>query len=84
MFNVPVPKEFPFDLDMLQALYVCDNIDRLYALSSYTEAMFEFLEEDLARVDVESNDGNTYSMRYSAGLEFEIYEVVEDKETEAE
>ena len=84
MFNVPVPKEFPFDLDMLQALYVCDNIDRLYALSSYTEAMFEFLEEDLARVDVESNDGNTYSMRYSAGLEFEIYEVVEDEETEAE
>ena len=84
MFNVPVPKEFPFDLDLLQALYVCDNIDRLYALSSYTEAMFEFLEEDLARVDVESNDGNTYSMRYSAGLEFEIYEVVEDKETEAE
>ena len=84
MFNVPVPKEFPFDLDMLQALYVCDNIDRIYALSAYTEAMFQFLEEDLARVDVESNDGNTYSMRYSAGLEFEIYEVVEDEETEAE
>lgn len=84
MFNVPVPKEFPFDLDMLQALYVCDNIDRMYALSSYTEAMFQFLEEDLARVDVTSNDGETYTMRYSAGMEFEIYEVVEDEETEAE
>ena len=84
MFNVPVPKEFPFDLDMLQVLYVCDNIDRLYALSSYTEAMFQFLEEDLARVDVTSNDGETYTMRYSAGMEFEIYEVVEDEETEAE
>lgn len=84
MFNVPVPKEFPFDLDMLQALYVCDNIDRIYALSAYTEAMFQFLEEDLARVDVTSNDGETYTMRYSAGMEFEIYEVVEDEETEAE
>lgn len=82
MFNVPVPKDgFPYDLDTLQALYVCEGIDRIYALSTYTEAMFEFMAEDLVRTEVEGNDGSKFFMRYSAGMEFEIYEAVE---TEAE
>ena len=79
MFNVPVPKEFPFDLDTLQVLYVCDGIDRIYALSSYTEAMFEFMAEDLVRTEVEGNDGSKFFMRYSAGMEYEIYEAVDVK-----
>ena len=80
MFNVPVPKDgFPYDLDTLQALYVCEGIDRIYALSTYTEAMFEFMAEDLVRTEVEGNDGSKFFMRYSAGMEFEIYEAVETK-----
>lgn len=80
-YEVPVPKNgFPYDLDTLQALYVCEGIDRIYALSTYTEAMFRFLEEDLVPTECESNDGNKFMMRYSAGLEFEIYEVVEEAE----
>lgn len=78
-YEVPVPKGgFPYDLDTLQALYVCEGIDRIYALSTYTEAMFRFVEEDLVPTECEANDGSKFLMRYSAGLEFEIYEVVED------
>lgn len=78
-YEVPVPKGgFPHDLDTLQALYVCEGIDRIYALSTYTEAMFRFLEEDLVPTECEANDGSKFMMRYSAGLEFEIYEVVDE------
>ena len=81
MFEVTVPKDgFPFDLDTLQALYVCEGIDRIYALSTYTEAMFEFREEDLMPTPCEANDGSKFKMRYSAGLEFEVYEAVEEAE----
>lgn len=77
-YEVPVPKNgFPHDLDTLQALYVCEGIDRIYALSTYTEAMFRFIEEDLVPTECEANDGSKFMMRYSAGLEFEIYEAVE-------
>lgn len=77
-YEVPVPKGgFPHDLDTLQALYVCEGLDRIYALSTYTEAMFRFIEEDLVPTECEANDGSKFMMRYSAGLEFEIYEVVE-------
>ena len=76
--EVPVPKEgFPYDLDTLQTVYVCDGVKRLYALSTYTEAMFKFNEDDLSPVECEANDGSKFKMRYSAGLEYEIYEVVE-------
>ena len=78
-YEVPVPKGgFPYDLDTLQALYVCEGIDRIYALSTYTEAMFRFMEEDLVPTECEANDGSKFMMRYSAGLEFEIYEMVDE------
>ena len=77
--EVPVPKNgFPHDLDTLQALYVCEGIERIYALSTYTEAMFKFYPEDLVPTECEANDGSKFMMRYSAGLEFEIYEVVDE------
>ena len=80
-YEVPVPKGgFPYDLDTLQALYVCEGIDRIYALSTYTEAMFRFVEEDLVPTECEANDGSKFMMRYSAGLEVEIYEVVDEAE----
>lgn len=79
-FEVPAPKSFPHDLDTLQALYVCEGVERIYALSTYTEAMLRFNQEDLEPTECETNDGEKFLMRYSAGLEFEIYEVVEDAE----
>lgn len=64
-FQVPAPKKgFENDLDLLSAVIVCDNIDRLWAMSVYTEAMLRIEE-----VDLEPLDG----VRYSLGLEFELY-----------
>ena len=78
-FNVPVPKGgFPYDLDIIQTIYVCEGINRIYALSTYTEAMYRFEEEELERVDCKANDGSEFTMRYSSGMEYEIYEAVED------
>ena len=79
--QVPVPKNgFPHDLDTLQALYVCEGVPRIYALSTYTEAMFRFDEVDLKPTECEANDGSKFMMRYAAGLEYEIYEVVDEAE----
>ena len=80
-YEVPVPKNgFPYDLDTLQALYVCEGVDRIYALSTYTEAMFRFVGDDLEPTPCEANDGSKFKMRYAAGMEFEIYEAVEEAE----
>ena len=70
--NTPV---FPLNLDITQALYVCDSMDRVYAVSTYTEAIYKFFGDDLALVFVESEDGDdAIPVRYSNGMEFAIYE----------
>jgi hypothetical protein len=71
--EVKAPKSFPEDLDILQAVYVGENVDRFYAVSMYTEAMFRFESSDFDYVPVKSNDGTEFKCRYSNGLEFEIY-----------
>ena len=62
--SVKAPKEFPHDLDILTAVIVCDNVDRLWAMSVYTEAMMYFEGVDLVAVE---------GVRFSEGLEFEFY-----------
>ena len=78
--RVKAPKDgFPFDLDLAVAVVPCENIERLYAMSMYTEAMFVFEGEDLE--PVKSDDprgGDQYSVRVSAGMEFEIYVPADD------
>lgn len=72
--NVEVPKTgFPFDLDLLLALVACEKVDRVWAMSSYTEAMFHFDGEDFELVADKDEQGKDYSIRVSAGMEFEIY-----------
>ena len=74
-FDVPAVPEFPLNLDITQALYVCDSIDRVYAVSTYTEAMYKFEGEDIEVVDVELEDGDTTPIRYSNNMEYAIYEL---------
>jgi hypothetical protein len=82
--DVPVPKDgFPNDLDTLQVIYVCSGTPGLYAISSYTEAMFFFNEADLQRVEFTGIDDEKHTMRYSNGMEFEVYEA-EDNAEEAD
>lgn len=73
-FDVDAVPTFPRNLDITQALYVCDSMDKLYAVSTYTEAMYKFLGEDLEIVDVELENGDTTPVRYSNNMEFAIYE----------
>ena len=76
-----VPKSFPDDLDILNAVVACDNIDRLWAMSIYTEAMYFFDNEDFAPVeDEDAKTGDKFTVRVSNGMEFEVYECEEDAE----
>jgi hypothetical protein len=85
MHEVPVPKEgFPYDLDTLQIVYICDGTPQFYAISTYTEAMFRFKEEDLEYLECEAPNGDKFRMRYTAGLEFEIYEITGETAVEPE
>lgn len=72
-YDVPCPKEFPNDLDLLVALLACENVERVYAMSRYTEAMFSFNGEDLEPVASKTPDGEEYAIRVSNGMEFELY-----------
>ena len=65
---------FPNDLDILNAVITCETMDRLYAMSLYTEALFFFESEDLKAVeDTDPRSGKKFRVRVAAGMEFEIY-----------
>lgn len=70
-------KKFPHDMDILSTIVVCENVDRLWAMSVYSEAMIPFEGEDLVRLQDEKN-------RYSLNLEFEIYITKADADAEIE
>lgn len=61
---VTAPKEFPMDLDLATCIYASDNGKVAYAVSSYTEACYMILPENLEEFD---------GMRYSGGVEYQIY-----------
>lgn len=74
-FGVTVPKEgFPYDLDIVMAVLPCETIERIFAMSRITEALYRFEGEDFAPVeDVDPRSGDKFQIRVSAGMEFEIY-----------
>lgn len=61
-------KEFPNDLDLSQLVYVSEEHKVAYAVSAYSEVVYSILPNDL-----EIQDG----MRYTNGIEYNIYEVIE-------
>lgn len=65
------PKSFPNDLDTAQLIYVSDEGKVAHCVSDATEGTYTILP-----VDMEEMDG----IRYSAGIEFQIYRKVEDDE----
>ena len=70
-----VPKNgFPYDLDIVMAVLPCETIERIFAMSRITEALYRFEGEDFAPVeDVDPRSGDKFQIRVSAGMEFEIY-----------
>lgn len=75
LFRVPVPKNgFVNDLDMLRVVEYAPNVKRLFCMSEYTEAMYFFDGDEFEPVeDKNPYTGETYSVRVSNGMEFEIY-----------
>lgn len=76
---VPAPAKFPNDLDLLVAVVPCEKIERVWCMSQYTEAMFMFDGDALMPIeDKDPVSKETFKIRVSHGLEFEIYESLED------
>lgn len=79
---VPAPKSFPNDLDILEPVYYCENVKRIWAASLYTEAMFNFNSEDITPIeDTNPYSGEKFAVRVSNGMEFELYELAPVAET---
>ena len=62
------PKEFPLDLDISSCIYVSDDNVVAYAISLYTDGCYMFKPEDFKEYD---------GVRFSKGIEFQIYRLVE-------
>lgn len=79
MFSIQeAPTHFPDDLDILNIVVACDTIERVFAMSTYTEAMYRFDKPDFDPVeDEDPSDGSKFTVRVSNGMEFEVYEIAE-------
>lgn len=80
-FLVDVPKSgFPLDLDILMAVLPCETVERVYAMSRITEALYRFEGEDFKPIeDVDPRSGEKFQIRVSAGMEFEIYRPADEE-----
>lgn len=61
-FNAP--KEFPDNLDLASTLHVSDECVVTYALSMYTEALYQIAPDSFEEID---------GVRYNNGIEYQIY-----------
>lgn len=69
-----VKNGFPYDLDILMAVLPCETMERVFAMSRITEALFQFEGEDFKYIeDTDPRSGDKFRIRVSAGMEFEIY-----------
>lgn len=74
--NVDTVKKFPNDLDILEPVYFCENLKRMWANSVYSEAMFRFENEDITHIeDTNPYTDEQFRVRVSSGMEFELYEL---------
>lgn len=76
--NEDVIKEFQNDLDIVTVRVVLNEEDTIIAVSAYTEAVYLFKGEELKTVEDTDSDGNKYVLRFSNGMEFQIYELVDE------
>ena len=75
-----VKNGFPLDLDILMAVLPCETMERVYAMSRMTEALFQFEGEDFKPIeDTDPRSGDKFQIRVSAGMEFEIYRPADEE-----
>ena len=79
-----VKNGFPLDLDILMAVLPCETMERVFAMSRITEALFQFEGEDFKYLeDTDPRSGDKFRIRVSAGMEFEIYRPADEEITTA-
>lgn len=79
--DVPEDKceKFPNDLDILEMSLTCKFVKRVWAMSIYTDALFRFEDTDIKyTMDKNPYTGEQFKIRVANGMEFELYEEVED------
>lgn len=75
-----VKNGFPYDLDILMAVLPCETMERVFAMSRITEALYRFEGADFKPVeDVDPRSGDKFQIRVSAGMEFEIYRPADEE-----
>jgi hypothetical protein len=75
-----VKNGFPLDLDILMAVLPCETMERVFAMSRITEALFQFEGEDFKYIeDTDPRSGDKFQIRVSAGMEFEIYRPADEE-----
>lgn len=78
-----VKNGFPLDLDILMAVLPCETMERVFAMSRITEALFQFEGEDFKYIeDIDPRGGDKFRIRVSAGMEFEIYRPEDEEITQ--
>lgn len=73
--RLEAPEQFPLDLDLCECLHVSEQYKVAYAISMYTEAMYMLTPESLKEKK---------GIRYSNGIEYQIYRQVDEETEEAE
>ena len=85
-FLVPAPKGgFPLNLDILMAVIPCETVERVYAMSRITEALYRFEGPEFEYIeDVDPRSGDKFRIRVTGGAEFEIYRPEDEEIVTAE
>ena len=80
-FYVDAPKGgFPLDLDILMAVLPCETVERVYAMSRITEALYRFEGIDFKPIeDIDPRGGDKFQVRVASGMEFEIYRPADEE-----
>ena len=71
---------FPYDLDIAMAVLPCETMERVYAMSRITEALYRFEGEYFKPIeDTDPRGGDKFQIRVASGMEFEIYRPAEEE-----
>ena len=74
-------KSFKDDLDITEPVFYGDRTKTMWCNSLYTEAMYTFFEHEVQyRTSKNPYSKEDFRVRVSNGMEFEIYELIEESE----
>lgn len=74
-------KSFPDDLDVMEPVFYAERTKKMWCNSLYSEAMFMFFDTEVEYIESKNPyTGEDFKARVSNGMEFEIYELIEESE----